>query len=346
MMTHRLTTLFSIAAVLAGLSAGCARIKTQPCAGTASASSAMTCDVEGYDDRKYDLLVPDGYKGDPLPLLIVLHGGGGNRFGALKGACPEADLDNPECLHNRALARDYIVVAPDGTAPSVGNFRTWNAGGGGDRYRCTSGAACEDNVDDVTYISDLIADVSQRVSVDARQVYATGLSNGGAMSHRLACELSDEIAAVIPIGGAMQLTVNTECAPERPVPMLHIHGSEDTCWRFDGGVPEVSAWLVGQPGKEHVPVMDTMAQWAEINGCQGAPAESSLLDSADDGTHTVTLTWQGCGADTELWRIDGGGHTWPRGWQYLSEDTIGRVPQDWGNDSLLDWLDAHPMPAD
>ncbi len=334
---------FLIFAVLAVVT-GCARLKTQPCAETASAGSAMTCQVAGYDDRSYDVLVPDGYDGEPVPVLLVLHGGGGNRYGALRGACPDADLDDPECLHLRALARGFAVVAPDGTKGAVGNFRTWNSGGGVDNYRCTSGLACEKDVDDVGYVRDLIADVAGRLNVDRARVFATGISNGGAMSHRLGCELSDEVAAIAPIGGAMQLTVSHECAPERAVPVLHVHGSEDPCWRFEGGVPECSSWIVGQPGKEHVPVRRSMDEWAAINSCEGEPVETSLPDTTEDGTTSVLLTWPGCDADTELLRIDGGGHTWPRGWQYLSEDTIGRVPQDWGNDLLLDWFEAHPMP--
>lgn len=303
----------------------------------------MTCDVPGYTDRSYDLAVPDDYDGQAAPVLLVLHGGGGSRFGALKVACPDSDIDAPSCLHARALARGFVVVAPDGTAGKIGNFRTWNAGGGGGKYRCTSGLACEQNVDDVSYIRALLDHVGERVNVDARRVFVTGLSNGGAMSHRVACELSDRVAAVVPVGGAMQLTVNAQCAPSRPVPVLQVHGTDDPCWRFDGGAPTCSD-LVGQPGKEHVSVQDSMNQWAHINGCSGDPAEVTMEDPVADGTETVRLTWPGCGADTELLRIEGGGHTWPQGDQYLRESIIGRVAQDWGNDLILDWLEAHPMP--
>lgn len=323
--------------------AGCARLPTKKCASTVTAGEAMTCAVPGYDDRDYDLIVPEDYKGEEVPLLIVLHGGGGNRFGALRVACPEADIDSAECLHQRALARGYAVVAPDGTPGGLGNFRTWNAGGGGDKYRCTSGRACKDGVDHVGYIEAVIAHVSERLAVDPKRVFATGISNGGAMSHRLACELSEQIAAVAPVGGAMQLTVHEPCAPSRPVPVLQVHGTEDPCWRFEGGVPICSKWFVGQPGKEHVPVMRSVDEWAEINQCSAETTETWLDDTEPDGTRTARVRWEGCAADTELLRIDGAGHTWPRGQQYLSDDTIGVVPQDWGSDVLLDWFDAHPM---
>lgn len=320
-------------------------IPTSPCQDTVGAGQQVSCEVPGYEDRGYDLLVPEGYRGEPLPLLLVLHGGGGQRKGVLRSTCPEANLEDPACLHHQALSRGMLVVTPDGTADNIlPKVRTWNAGGGVGGWRCTSGDACKRGVDDVAYVRALLDDVQRRVQVDAGRVYATGHSNGGALSHRLACELSQRVTAIAPVGGAMQLTVARPCEPLRPVPVLHVHGTQDRCWRYEGGAPDCAGGITGQPGKAHVSVARTMEEWGQINGCQGDPVEAWLEDSQEDGTRTARVRWQGCQAPTELLRIEGAGHTWPQGHQYLRERAIGLVPRDWGSGLLLDWLLEQEMP--
>jgi polyhydroxybutyrate depolymerase len=248
-------------------------------------------------------------------------------------------------MHTMARERGYAIVFPDGTAGELlSKLRTWNAGGGVDDWRCVSGDACERGIDDIAYVRALIEDVSARISVDEARIFVTGLSNGGAMSHRLACEASDVIAAIAPIGGGLQRTVEVPCAPSRPVPVLQIHGTADTCWRYEGGEPDCVGGITGQPGKRHVSVQRTLDDWAAVNGCAGATEETAIEDRADDGTSTTRVTYLGCAADLEHLRIEGGGHTWPMGDQYLAARTIGPVTLDWGNELLFEWFDAHPMP--
>lgn len=232
------------------------------------------------------------------------------------------------------------MVHPEGIAAQfLPGARTWNAGGGVGEFRCTSGRACEEDVDDVAYLEAVLDRVSQQMSVDVDRVFVTGLSNGGAMSYRLACELSERIAAIVPIGGAMQLTTSHSCEPDQPVPIMHIHGSDDPCWRYDGGVPDCPT---AQSGLEHVSVQRTLEEWAALKGCSSDPVQSTLPDTAEDGTSTVVLTYEGCDSDLIEVRIEGGGHTWPNGHQYLGERAIGVVPRDWGNEVILDFFDRLP----
>ncbi len=228
---------------------------------------------------------------------------------------------------------------PNGTSsPLSKHTRTWNAGGGVDDWRCTSGHACETDVDDVAYFEALLDDLESRVNVDLGRVYATGISNGGAMSHRLACELSERIVAIAPVGGAMQLTTSHPCEPPEPVAVLHIHGTDDPCWRYDGGAPDCPT---GQGGLAHVSVQRTLDEWSERLGCDAETVEDALPDAEEDGTTTVRVSHQGCAASLEHLMVQDGGHTWPDGYQYLGEWLIGQTPRDWGNEVIWEFLSRH-----
>lgn len=322
--------------------AGCAdleSLQTKPC-DEAAPGVNVTCAVEGYKNRDYDLVIPkltpptSGY-----PVIIALHGGGGDRKGALRTTCPLGDIDSPECLHEMAADTGYAVVAPDGTVGGLLAGRTWNAGGGVDSWRCVSGKACEENLDDVAYFDALLDDISKRIKVDRDRVFVTGLSNGGAMAHRLACERSESIAAIAPVAGALQFAVSGTCEPTRPVGILHIHGADDPCWKYEGGEPECA---IGQSGKNHVGVESSMSRWASILGCEGQPDEDRLPDTASDGTTTLRRTWSDCGTRLQLLKVEGGGHTWPNGQPYLGESVVGKVTHDFGNEVIIAFFDRFP----
>ena len=130
------------------------------------------------------------------------------------------------------------------------------------------------------------------------------------------------------------------CAPSQPVPVLHTHGTGDLCWGYDGQI-DVEVCRDGTKGL-FVGVEDSMAFWREANGCTGT-AEEPLPDLADDGLTTTRVSGTGCAADTVLLRVDGGGHTWPGGWQYLPATMIGPVTEDFvGNDEIWAFFKAHP----
>src|SRR5262245_1348699 len=105
--------------------------------------------------------------------------------------CPGGDESREQCLLHLADREGFAVIIPDGTSGALLDSRTWNAGGGQNGWKCVSGKACKEGVDDLAYFRALLDDVERAVGIDTRRVYSIGLSNGAAMSHRLACELSD-----------------------------------------------------------------------------------------------------------------------------------------------------------
>lgn len=252
-------------------------------------------------DRSYLVYAPPTLTG-PAPIVLVLHGGGGNAAGTRESLGFDALADQ----------HGFVAVYPNGIGKRfLGKlFGTWNS----DHVCC--GQAHEEGVDDVAFLSQLIDVVAAEHGGDAEHVFATGISNGGDMSHRLACELSERIDAVVPVGAPV---VIEGCAPTRPVPVKIIHGSADPCALYEGGEVCGGCWtqaieeLTGSEAAEDADtfpcqaVPEQAAGWRARNGC-GEVATSS--DTA--GAATCQVFADGCaGAEVELCTIEGGGHTWP-----------------------------------
>lgn len=330
-------------AVLGGCRSG-SFLDLGPCQVAPAGASGMTCPVPGWSDRSYDLWLPADYDpGTPAPVVLVLHGGGGDKESAERVTCDGGSADDPTCLHRYTAAHGYVAVFPDGTRARGlwGHHRSWNAGGGKDGWRCSGGRACAEHVDDVQYVRDLLDDLETRVNVDKRRIYATGLSNGGAMSQRLACDLSDRIAAVASVNGELQLATSGACAPSRPMPVLDVHATTDPCWPYRGGVPTCP---IGKDEGKFISVARTLAVWSAIDGCDGGVVRTELPDRIHDGSLTTRVVYTHCAAPLEHLRVDGSGHTWPDGWQYLRVKTVGTVPRDWGNEVLFEFFDRQELP--
>lgn len=264
--------------------------------------------------RSYIVHVPPGYDpAGPTPVVLVFHSGGGNAENArmMTGFDAVADVEG------------FIVVYLNGTGRLADRLLTWNDG------RCC-GYALEQNVDDVGFVRALLADLGTVVNVDARRIYATGMSNGAIMSYRLACELADVIAAIGPVAATQNVDT---CAPMRPVPVLHVHGDADGHAPCSGGIGEES--LVGVQFNS---VQDSVAFWAQHNGCAVTPQ----ITQTGSVRHTV---YSDCrqNAAVELYTVVGGGHAWPGGepgWRG------GDGPTDELNASqaIWDFSTAHPKP--
>lgn len=342
-----MTSLAASVTSLAGLAlvAACSLDYAERCPQAAVApGSRHQCQVPGWRDRAFTLDVPASWDGAaPLPIIFLFHGGGGNRGGADRTTCPRGDADSPTCLVAMALGRGYAVVAPDGTGGRpLRDVRTWNAGGGRE-LQCVSGAACQAGIDDLAYFDDLLAQVEGSLPVDARRLYATGISNGAALSHRLACQRSQRLAAIAPVAGANQWADDGgACQPTGTgVPVRQFHGTEDPCWPYDGG----SRACLQDDGRPKTSVAASLEGWRARNSCSASFDERTAprRDETDD-TSLVIRTWRGCAAATELYTVVGGGHTWPSGWPYLSEARIGKVSHQVDNADLLDFFDAHARP--
>jgi polyhydroxybutyrate depolymerase len=253
----------------------------------------------------------------PAPVVLALH---------------EATMTGPlmawfSGLDATADAAGFIAVYPNGTGGRSSYF--WNAG-----HCC--GDAARNNVDDVAFVRVVLDELATVYRIDPRRVFATGMSNGAMMAYRLAAELSDRIAAVAPVAGTMACG---EPRPSRPVPVLHIHGTDDEFVPFGGGRGPKS--ISGVP---HRSVAGTVAAWARANGCREDPAAvEALPDRAGDGTRVTRTTYRGeaAGAEVVLVTVAGGGHTWPG---RPGSATLGRSTRNVSaNDLIWEFFDRHPM---
>lgn len=230
--------------------------------------------------RTYLLYVPASYEpSQPTPLVIMLHGGGGNAASTVGYTrfTAEADRDG------------WLLVYPDGTGPD--RQFNWNDGRPG-IY------PAENHIDDTRFMADLIDAISAQLTIDPRRIYATGISNGGMMSYRLGCELSDRLAAIAPVAATLTLS---PCTPTNPISVLHIHGTADHYVPIGGGVG-----ITRSPGFQLASVSKTIAFWRDFNRCSGPTANTK-----DKAVTKETAT--GCvpGTDVVLYTIDGAGHGWP-----------------------------------
>ncbi|MDH5536508.1 MAG: hypothetical protein OEZ08_13195, partial [Betaproteobacteria bacterium] len=124
-----------------------------------------------------------------------------------------------------------------------------------------------------------------------------------------------------------------------PVPVLQIHGTADPCWRYEGG----KAACAQRDDTVKIAVKESMRIWTAINGCSAARAARPM--ASEPRIQTVQIHWTGCRAETELIRMEGGGHVWPGGWAYFREGVIGPMVGGWSaNRVILDFFRRNAMP--
>jgi polyhydroxybutyrate depolymerase len=333
---------------------GSSGIAVQAAESSAPAPSAMcargtdeTRKLSRWGARSYIVHLPPSYsRRMNLPVVIDIHGGGGNKEGARLTTCPDQDPDSPGCLDRLADCEGFIVVYPDGTQESgqPKSIRSFNAGGGVNGYACIAGEACTTDIDDVRFFRDLIDGLKRQYRIDPNRVHVAGLSNGAAMSHRLACALSDRVASIAAVGGGNQYATSRECAPGRSVPVLQIHGTADRCFPYGGGYERCTSL---QPYGFRVSVADTVAGWAERNGCRSTPVVEDWADAdPGDGTTVTQMRYPDCsgGGDVTLLRVNGGGHTWPGGSDNLPDWIVGKVSREFSaNQVMWEFFKAHPL---
>jgi polyhydroxybutyrate depolymerase len=243
-----------------------------------------------HGGRQRSYLVHDFSRGPEAPLVIVLHGGGGNADNAVQ----MTGMD-------RIAAREgLIVVYPNGTAGRErGRLLTWNAG-----HCCASAMAGK--VDDVGFVAAAIDTLVASRRVDASRVYVTGMSNGAMLTHRLGRELSTKIAAIAPVVGAV---FGDEAPATAPVPAFIIVGADDDTVPGAGGPLGVRALLGGRAAADHdvAPAVDQATYWARTNGC----AEPTRTQ----GKTSSIIEWRTCtsGAPVVFHSVAGNGHAWPGG---------------------------------
>ncbi len=262
---------------------------------------------DGYK-RSYYVHYPNSLNPQkPAPLLFVLHGGGGTAKGM-----PGFTFGR----FNELADRDgFIVVYPQGIG------KQWNDGRKSDQVK-----AWKENVDDVGFLVNLVETLSVEYAIDKDRVFTCGISNGGFMSTRLACERPDIFRGAAIVTATISEDFYPRCNPQQPAAILVMNGTDDQLVPYEGGTIKVL-------GKNRGVVMSTndyVAFWRERNGCRGELVEVQLEDLQDDGTTVSVKKYQDCqkGGRVVLYTIHGGGHTWPGGLQYLGENLVGKTCRD------------------
>lgn len=314
-----------------GSDAGVERVTRSRGCDTGSAPAIGLDEEIGIDadgtPRTYLRHVPPAHDGaTEVPVVVDLHGyqEGARIHSTMSGLGPFGD------------AQGFVTITPQG----LGEVPRWTA---------------ESGSEDVNFITNVLDDVESTLCVDLDRFYVTGLSNGAFMTSALACDMADRFAAAAPVAGISDIA---GCAPERPVPVIAFHGTADTFVAYDGGLGEgamslpapdgsgrtlgdlVAAGEMPEIGGPAVP--DITTAWATRNGCEPTPTEKAVGDDVTEVTYTCPA-----GAEVQLYRIEGGGHTWPGStFSQSLESIMGRTTTTIDANALM-WafFQAHPMPA-
>lgn len=254
---------------------------------TSSATPLESVEVGGVS-RGYLLRAPDDAEDrDPMPVVVMIHGAGGNGERA----------ETATGLTAIAETNGFIAAYPYGTqAANIPGEFSWNAG-------ACCGIPARSGIDDVAFISAMLDEISATYPVDPEQIYVGGFSNGGMLSYRLACELGDRIAGIAVVSGALNVP---DCDAPSAMDVLVIHGTADLVVPYAGGetaertAARFGAWT-------NTSVADSVAFWRDRDGCDRRP--SSVTEES-----VTTETYLGCdgGRRVEVVTISDGGHEWPR----------------------------------
>jgi polyhydroxybutyrate depolymerase len=246
--------------------------------------------------RTYLVHSPDD--SDPHSLLLAFHGGGGRAKG----------MPLLTRFNEIADREGFVVAYPDG-------YR---------RHWADTPGTSPNGVDDLSFVSAIIEKLTTTYRIDTAKVYAAGISNGGFFSQRVAIEFPEKISAVATVAATMQASLAETKVLSKPVSVLLIHGTNDSLVPFDGGRVKAGA------RREILSAHNSAIKWAALNGCHFTPSILALPTRIQDATRVRVEKFLQCRGNAEviLYVIEGGGHTWPGGWQYLPEGIIGRTSRN------------------
>lgn len=243
-------------------------------------------DFQG-DKREYIVYLPASYNSaNAYPVVLAFHGFGDTI----------SNFSNVG-FNQLANTEDFIAVYPNGlpmTIPFLGSVSAWRIG-----------TPVDGTVDDVAFTAALIDTLQTNYHIDTQRVFATGFSMGGFFCHRLACEMSNRIAAIASCSGTMQSSTATGCHPGRHIPVMHIHGSGDTQIGYNGG-GQFSLVL------QFETVNNTINKWVDLNECVNTADSTRMPDIRMDGFTVDRFAYTGCGDSSEvlLFRVNGANHQW------------------------------------
>lgn len=268
-------------------------VSAQPSPTPSAAAATIETELTLGGDRPATVRVPASYDpGRPAPLLLQLHG----------YTSHGSEVDGYFGLATAADELGVVIATPEGTTDARGD-RFWNA----------TDACCNfdrSTVDDVAYLSEVIAEVQAQLAIDPRRIAVVGHSNGGFMAHRFACERADLVASIVSVAGAT-FADPADCRPSQPVSVVQVHGTADDVIRFDGAGPL-------SPGTGPYPGAITTAEtWAAYDGCDPTAAVlperldlDAGLETGSDAAETSVSEWSECdaGSTVQLWTMEGAGH--------------------------------------
>lgn len=271
------------------------RIAAKLGSGQAPAQGDVRVDLDFQGrSRYYFIHIPPGYhQSKPTPLVFVIHGGGGNPAQIEKQVdfTPLSDRDN------------ILLVYPAGSSEKFKDvLLTWNT-------TLTDTYADKEAFDDVGFLLKILDDVSSKYNIDRKRVYSTGMSQGGMMSYRLACDATDKFAAVAPVAGSFVLN---SCHPSTSISVMAFNGLKDGHVTYNG-----------EPAKHvvvpHASVSDAFSFWVNKNGLSSTPAHEETIGQAQLKMYGPGTN----GVEVGLWTLNDGGHAWPgkQGERMQSEPT-------------------------
>lgn len=240
--------------------------------------------------RNFIIHTPTGFTNStPVPVVLMLHGGGGNMNSA-------QGFTNLNSVSN---ANGFLAVYPEGYGVVPSGGFSWADGRG------TSADIA--GIDDVGFIDNLLDYLIANYSIDTNKIYICGFSNGGFMTQRLACQLNQRFAAMASLGSIMDTTLFANCNPLRAIPMMFVMGTDDPLVPYTGGV------MNSNPNP--ILSMETLVNfWKMNNNCltTNPPINLPDIDPTENSTVTVfNYTNCFCNSNISFYRINGGGHTWP-----------------------------------
>jgi polyhydroxybutyrate depolymerase len=311
------TTTAKAAVVAAKSSPGCKKTQVGP---SGEAKITMT---SGGQERWYFRHVPAGAR-QPLPVVLDLHG-------YSEGATVHVMMSK---LGPFGDEHGFVTITPQGLGPIA-------------RWDTDLGSK------DVAFIGDLLDEVEQTLCVDQSRIFVTGLSNGAFMTSAIACKYADRVAAAAPVAGIRDIA---GCKPSRPVPVIAFHGTGDTFVAYDGGLgssvanlpaPDGSGKTLGQQGLDAAQpkgpsIPEITAAWAKRNGCQTKQIEKAVTADVDLLTFSCPK-----GAEVQLYRVNGGGHSWPgSAFSQQVSSVVGPTTMSISADDLMwKFFQAHPLPT-
>jgi len=253
--------------------------------------------VDG-DSRTYFLFVPEAPSPSAgRPLVYVLHGGGGTARGMARSVDDE--------LHALAETEGALIVYPQAID------RSWDFGEGVVSERM------DQRRDDLKFLTGLASVIERRHKINRQRIYATGISRGGQASYFLACKSPGFLAAIAPLTMPLPEFLEDDCRAAPRIPILVMNGTADPLVPYNGG-----PITVGRKDRGDVlSTAETMRLFRRKNGC-GSRSTNRTIGGVD------VIAWQNCRERTILYRVNGGGHTWPGGQQYLPVRVVGTVNRD------------------